>query len=133
MAVDYARRCTSTPFGRHIAASQNPKTKNKRYDVLIDDRGKHTCTCVAFVMKRNKMGGLTAIGTAGLSCKHIDALLAVHGGCGWNSTTGEIPQFETVCPRCYNDTEFYDPRDPDDIDLDELMASFLAMSKKLGK
>lgn len=127
----YARRCTSTPVGSYRVASET--TANKSYDLVIDEYGRNTCTCVAFAIKRNKLGGLDAIGTPECTCKHIRAMLETRGGCGWNSLTGETPEFETVCPRCYEDTEVYDPRDPEDVDLDELMADFLALSKKLKK
>jgi hypothetical protein len=124
------RRCTASAVGLHRLESFT--SADKSYDVHIDTDGKNTCTCVAFVMKRNKLGGLTAIGTPDCTCKHIEAVLWTKG-CGWDSDTGEEPQFEAVCPRCYNDTETYDPRDPNTIDLDELMADYLALSRKLER
>lgn len=128
-----ALRCTSsTAFGSHSVASHTEK--KKKYSVTIDNFGNNTCTCIAFVMKRNKMGGLSAIGDPELTCKHIQALLAVRGGCGWSSLlVDEEAKFGKVCPRCYNDTEEYDTRNPEDVDLEELMADFLAISKKLGR
>lgn len=127
--TNLAKRCTSTPFGAHTVSSHTDNKKS--YTVIIDENGHNTCTCIAFAMKRNKLGGYSAIGTPECTCKHINAFLAARAGCGWNSLTGEAQQVETICPRCYEYVEEYDTRDPDDVDLDELMADFLAIQKKL--
>ena len=128
------RRCSSSPAGLYNIQSYNPKTPKKQYTVRLTEDGQNRCTCVAWAIKKNKLGGDTAIGTLACTCKHIQALLTTNPGCGWNSVDGETPQFETVCPRCYNDTEIYDlPRDIKDVDLDVLMADFLALAKRLRK
>lgn len=128
-----ARKCSDTAVGIFHLESFDPKNKGKFYDVTLDVAGRNTCTCVAFMMKRNKLGGLKAIGTPDCTCKHIQALLAERGGCGWTSDAKEQHEYETVCPRCYANTEVYDTRDPETVDLDELMKDFLALKKKLKK
>lgn len=127
--TNLARRCTSSPVGRHRVESMTQA--NKKYDLTIDEFGKHTCSCPAFAFKRNKMGGLSALGQPGCSCKHVDAFIAVNNGCGWNSTTGETPQVVTICPRCFNDTEEYSTEDPSTVDLDDLMARYKALQQRL--
>ncbi len=126
-----SRRCTTSAVGMYHCESFT--NHNKSYDVVIDSQGRDTCTCVAFVMKRNKLGGLSAIGTPECTCKHIRALKSEKRGCEWTSDTGATPEIETVCPNCYADTEEFDTRDPATVDLDELMADFLVLQKKLKK
>lgn len=123
------RRCGSSAIGNFTVESHT--NKKKTYDLRITEDGRNTCTCIAFAMKRNKLGGNSAIGNPECTCKHINALLATRNACGWTSVEGEKAKFETVCPRCFHDTEEFDPRDPETIDLDELMQDFLALSKKL--
>lgn len=43
----------------------------KAYAVEIRDDGRNTCTCTGFVTKRNKLGGLKAVGDPQTYCKHI--------------------------------------------------------------
>lgn len=132
MSATLARKCTKTASGWFHCESMTQK--NKSYDVFLDpDKGKNTCTCIAFVMKRNKLGGLEAIGTPECTCKHIQALQAAKSGCGWTSDAPEKHEYPGICPRCFDDTEVYDQRDPETVDLDELMKDFLALKKKLKK
>lgn len=126
-----ALKCSDTALGLfHCESFTN---HNKSYDVILDADGRNTCTCVAFVMKRNKMGGLSAIGDPNCTCKHIEALKVRNGGCGWTSESPDKHEYPNICPRCYAKTETYDTRDPETVDLDELMADFLALKKKLKK
>lgn len=128
------RRCSSSPTGTYNVQSYNPKTPNKRYTLTITEDGRNRCTCTAWAIKKNKLGGDTAIGQPDCTCKHIKAILATRPGCGWNSVDGEPYQFETVCPRCFEDTEIYDiPRDTTEVDLDVLMDEFLALANRLRK
>lgn len=131
MTALLARKCTKTAVGFFHCESMT--TKNKSYDVYLDPEGRNTCTCVAFVMRRNKLGGLSAIGTPDCTCKHIQALQAQRSGCGWTSDSEEQHEYDAICPRCFDNTEVYDTRDPETVDLDELMKDFLALQKKLKK
>lgn len=124
-----AYRCSSNPIGVFNAESMT--NANKMYTVQITENGMNTCTCIAFAMKRNKLGGNSAIGTPECTCKHIQAILLTRSACGWSSTLTDEPSKFGVCPRCYNDTEIYDTRDPSTIDLDELMEDFKRLQKKI--
>ena len=126
-----ARKCTDTAVGWFHCESMSDR--NKSYDVFLDAEGKNTCTCIAFAIKRNKLGGAEAIGTPECTCKHIQALHFRNSGCGWTSDSVEKHEYEGICPRCFADTEIYDTRDPETVDLDSLMADFLALKKKLKK
>jgi hypothetical protein len=128
-----ATKCSDTAIGLFHCESMTDE--GKFYDVVLEADGRNTCTCIAFVMKRNKLGGLSAIGTPACTCKHIQALQARNGGCGWTSESKEKQEYPNICPRCYAkaETYAYDTRDPKTVDLDELMADFLALQKKLKK
>lgn len=132
-----SRKCTDTAVGWfHCQSFTDAK---KSYDVYLDAEDRNTCTCIAFAIKRNKvasLNGITADEAMDLdecTCKHILALKSDRSGCGWTSDSKEKHEYETVCPRCFADTEVYDTRDPETVDLDELMADFLALKKKLKK
>lgn len=129
MPATIARKCTETAVGFFHCESMSEA--KKFYDVYLDIDGKNTCSCIAFAIKKNRLGGNDAIGTPECTCKHIQALQSTRSGCGWTSDAKEQHEFETVCPRCFADTEVYDTRDPETVDLDELMKDFLALKKKL--
>lgn len=131
MTATLARKCSKTAVG--FFHCESFKDQGKFYDVYLDIDGKHTCSCIAFAIKKNKLGGNDAIGTPECTCKHIQALQSREGGCGWTSDSKEQHEYDAICPRCFDNTEVYDTRDPETVDLDELMADFLALQKKLKK
>jgi hypothetical protein len=102
-----ALKCSDTALG--LFHCESFTHQGKSYDVVLDSDNRNTCTCMAFALKiRN-------------------------GGCGWTSESKEKNEYPNICPRCYAKTETYDTRDPETVDLDELMADFLALKKKLKK
>jgi hypothetical protein len=120
------RRCTLNPIGVHQIGSDS---NSKVYEVHVREDGRHTCNCTGFVTKRNKFGGLSALGNPQINCKHLKRLLA-DGGCGWNSETGRVATYPTVCPDCQSPTEDYFAA-PDVIDDEDLIAGLLATRDRM--
>jgi hypothetical protein len=138
MPATLARKCTDTALG--VFHCESMTDQGKFYDVLLDPDGRNTCTCIAFAMRRNKLVKQYREANRELAdpltldectCKHIQALQSQKSGCGWTSDSDEQHEYEAICPRCFADTEVYDQRDPETVDLDELMKDFLALKKKL--
>lgn len=139
MPATLARKCTDTALGLFHVESYTEA--NKSYNVTLEADGRDTCSCMAFVMTRGKAmkrhrerTGFDLedpLALPEVTCKHIQGLRATRNGCGWTSDSKEQHEYEAICPKCFADTEVYDQRDPETVDLDELMADFLALKKKL--
>lgn len=126
-----AKRCTLSPIGAHYVESD---TSNKTYEVTIRADGKNTCNCIGFVTKRNKLGGLVALGMPDCTCKHIKSIVAT-AGCGWSDEHDAVAQqYPNVCPVCASTTEQYDPPLPaklDDDMLNDAMAGLLSLRERM--
>lgn len=129
-----AKRCTLSPIGVHYVDSD---TSNKTYEVTIRTDGKNTCNCTGFVTKRNKLGGLVALGQPDCTCKHVKGVLASHG-CGWTDDQDDAApaQYPRICPQCSSPSEEYDPPAPAKIDdemLNDAMAGLLALRERMTR
>lgn len=125
-----AKRCTMSPVGDHVVESD---TTTKKYMVTVREDGRNTCNCTGFVTKRNKLGGLSALGQPECTCKHVKGILAGKG-CGWNSETGKKQVYPFICPVCSCSTEDYTPPAPPKVDeemLNDTMAGLLALRERM--
>lgn len=125
MLTEYPRRCAGSPYGERLVHSL---TSEKVYVVELRPDGRNLCTCIAFAIRRNKLGGNVAIGRPECTCKHIEDLK--DSGCGWNSETGTEQEYPAICPACYNNVVEYDNRTLE-TDADSLYESFLANAQRL--
>lgn len=126
-----AKRCTLSNFGEHDAESDS---SSKVYKVVIREDGRNTCTCPAWAIKKNKLGGNKMIGDPECTCKHIKRIQQDAGGCGWNTENGQAQTYPDVCPACDSPTVEYTPPGPppDDEDMAAAAEKLLAMRNRLS-
>lgn len=125
-----AKRCVMSPVGTHEVESDS---STKIYEVVIREDGKNTCNCTGFVTKRNKLGGLVALGQPDCTCKHVKGIIAGKG-CGWNSETGKPQKYPQMCPDCLSPVEDYTVPAPARVDeemLNDTMAGLLALRERM--